>query len=265
MQLCHVVPKDSLGLSCLGDFDFCLAHLALTDENYKRFFINCIKRGREVYLDNGVWETGFPLEPHVMIQLAVEMHPTYVYASDYMNDSARSIEAAWLFGEESSKNEEFASKIICVAQGKTRNDWFYCIEEYSQFPPVYCDTIAVNTLFLDDMFEYEKEEGARRSKTRLSFLIDVQHQLDRFKHKRFYATGFGAAIDAKELTTFPFITGVDTAIACAMAKEGKLITYENSNFYKPKVKVDKLELDEYEEKLAILNMKRLNTWAKGGE
>ena len=151
MQISHVAPQDHLELCDLGDFDFCLAHLVLKNPEYKKFFIERIKQGREVYLDNGVWETGYPLDSDIMIDLSIEMKPTYVYAPDYMGDKNKTLDSIVQFGEKAANTKGFNSKIIGVMQGKTKDEWFDSAVTLSRMPNHICHTIAVNTLFIEDM------------------------------------------------------------------------------------------------------------------
>jgi len=262
VKIAHVVPASNLDLSFAGDFYFCLAHLALQDPEYKRFFIDRVKEGREVYLDNGVWETGTPIEETSMIELAIEMQPAYVYAPDYMNDFQSTVEATISFGDRASNTRGFNSKIIGVMQGNTMQEWIKCALVLSKLPENICHTIAVNTLFLQDAYEYEIEEGARRSKTRLEVLMYIERHIHSFK-KQIYCTGFGAPVDAEELPKFTWISGVDTAIACALAAENTVITPNNYKSIKPKSKIDTITLTEEQISFAKYNIRVLNAFTKG--
>jgi len=259
----HVVPPAHLYLSDLGDYDFCLAHLALKDANYKQFFIDRKKQGRTVYMDNGVWERGVPIESEQMIELALEIQPDYVYAPDYMNDMYKTILSVGFFGRKANRTPGFTSKIIGVAQGSNFKEWFICVGRLARFPANVCDTIAINTLLFPDLYAEEEHEGARRTKARLKLLHQIDQVHESLSHKRFYATGFGATIDAKELLQFPWLTSVDTAIACIMASQGIEITEENSTYFKPKGIIDNIVFED--DSLATRNMDILNTWIKGGD
>lgn len=266
MELCHVVPANHLELSELGDFDFCLAHIALKNETYKQFFIERAKEGRDVYLDNGVWELGHPLDPDIMIELSVEIQPTYVYAPDYMNDAVKTVQAAYKFGEQAYKHPDFRARVICVSQGRTFDEWYDCVRKLAGLPYKCCHTIAINTLFIDDICTDEEQEGARRTRTRLAFLERLHKNLPKFNVKRFYATGFGAPIDAKELTRFPWLRGVDSAIASVLALSETKIDPEMATYFKPKGKVDgDFTFTDKQYVTAVKNMLTLNTWAAGRE
>jgi len=263
MQISHVVPPSHLYLSDYGDYDFGLAHLCLADKDYKRFFLKRRKSGRVVYMDNGVWETGSPIEMDQMIELALEISPTYIYAPDYMGDMHRTLESVIRFGVKASAIADFRSGIIGVAQGSTFDEWFACVVGLSQLPEVFCHTIAINTLLLPDLYADVEQEGYRRTKTRLSLLEKIDATPGLSTSKRFYATGFGACIDARELLRFPWIQGVDTAIACVLASHSIAITAENACHLKPKGFIDKISFED--DRLAVQNMQVLNTWVSGGE
>jgi len=266
MQIGHVVPVNHLELSELGDFDFCLAHIALQNGDYKQFFIDRARQGRDVYLDNGVWERGEPLDMRTMIELAVEIQPAYVYAPDYMNDMARTVAAAQQFGGLAYRNLNFRANVMCVSQGRTRDEWFRCVEQFAALPEHCCHTIAINTLFIDDMFEWEDQEGARRTKTRLEFLQLLDRQFQRFKHKRFYATGFGAPICARELSKFSWISGADSAIASILALSEREIDMDMATYFKPEGTVDgDITFTDEQYTVAVKNMLTLNIWAAGRE
>lgn len=264
MQIGHVVPANHLELSELGDFDFCLAHVALHNKDYKQFFIRQVKQGRDVYLDNGVWERGEPLDADLMIELSEEMQPTYVYAPDYMNDGRRTVDAAREFGNRVRRHVNFRARVICVSQGRTRDEWFDCVKQLAALPYCCCQTIAINTLFIDDMFEYETREGARRTKTRVEFLGLLDKYLHNISSKRFYATGFGASICARELSQFKWISGADSAIASVLALAGIEINMVMAKHFKPKGTVDgDIMFTDRQYIIAVKNMLTLNTWAAG--
>jgi hypothetical protein len=116
------------------------------------------------------------------------------------------------------------------------------------------------------MFEYEKREGARRTKTRLEFLNILDRRFSEFNIKRFYATGFGAPICARELRRFKWISGVDSAIASALALTEMEINSEMAYHFKPEGKINSdVVFTDRQYVVAVKNMLILNTWAAGRE
>lgn len=259
MKIAHVVPRNHLDLSDLGDFDFVLAHLALKSKSYREHF-TC-RKGREVYLDNGVWETGRPASAQIMIELAIEMQPTYVYAPDYIGDAIQTVDAVRHFCALARTYLDFKSQIIATSQGSSRNVWFACIKKLSKIDGV--DVIAIPRHPVRDMFEYEKNRGLRMTKTRLEMCRLIETDPTGFNGKRFYATGTGAAVCVRELLNYLWITGVDTTMACLLASENIRILGRFSE-YKPDKQLDfDIEFTPEQLDAATFNIGVLNRWAHG--
>ena len=261
MKIAHIAPKKHLELTDRGDFYFVLAHIAAKSKRYREYFKN---RGRVVYLDNGVWETGRPLDPRTMVELAIEMQPEYVYATDYVNDAAKTIQAVGRFCRIAAlHSKDFKSKIVATAQGRTRNVWYACIERLSKIDGV--DVIAIPRHPVRDLFEYEENRGLRMTKTRLEICHLINGELHKFNGKEFYATGTGAAVCVKELAKYPWITGVDTTMACLLASQDIRIS-GNFERYKPDEKLD-FDIEFTPEQLDTVefNINVLNQWAHGEE
>lgn len=261
MKIAHIAPKKHLELTDQGDFYFVLAHIAAKSKRYRNYFRS---RGREIYLDNGVWETGRPLDTRTMIELAIEMQPDYVYATDYINDAARTIQAVERFCRIAALHpEDFKSKIVATAQGNSRNVWYACIGRLAQIEGV--DVIAIPRHPVRDMYEYEENRGLRMTKTRLDICHLIDTELHKFDSKEFYATGTGAAVCVKELTRYPWITGVDTTMACLLASQDIRIS-GNFERYKPNEKLDfNAEFTQEQLDTAEFNIGVLNRWAHGEE
>lgn len=256
MKIAHIVPRNHLDLAALGDFDFVLAHIALRDEEYRRHFT---RRDRVTYLDNGVWETGDPVDAKVMIELAIEMRPDYVYATDYIDNSERTIMSVAEFCALAVGYPDFNSKIVATSQGRTRNDWYECIRKLSHIEGV--DVIAIPRHIKQDMFEYEDNTAIRMTKTRLDICHLLHTDPNPFNGKEFYATGTGAVLCVKYLARYSWITGIDTTMACLFASMGIRIGKE-SETYKPFGKLDfDAEFTPKQVEIARYNIGVLNSWA----
>lgn len=258
MKIAHIVPRNHLDLADLGDFYFALAHIALRDEAYREHFT---ARGSDVYLDNGVWETGTPVDTKTMIELASEMQPDYVYATDYIDDSARTIQAVQEFCALAAECSKFKSQIVATSQGSTRDDWYSCIRKLSKIDGV--DVIALPRHIKQDMYEYEKNIGLRMTKTRLDICHLIETDPCGLLRNKFYATGTGAAVCVRELAKHPWITGVDTTMACLLASMGVEISGRFIN-YKPAGQLDfNVEFTPEQRRIALRNIDVLNKWAHG--
>ena len=259
MKIAHIVPRKHLDLADMGDFDFVLAHIALKSKKYLNFYKD--RGDREIYLDNGVWETGRPVNVRTMIELAIELKPTYIYATDYINDAARTIAATGTFCRAAARCAEFDSKIIATAQGRSRDVWYSCIQQLAQVDGV--DMIALPRHTKYDMYEYERNVALRMTKTRLDICRLIDTDQEGFNGKLFYATGTGASICVRELRAYPWIIGIDTTMACLLASQRIRISGRFEN-YKPDEKLDfSAKFDQEQLDAAVFNIGVLNNWAHG--
>ena len=265
MKIAHIMPIAHLELSNLGDFDFALAHIAQKSAKYRQFFSDQVAAGRTVFLDNGVWETGKPMNTASMITLAKKMNATYVYATDFIRDASKTLTAVAKFCRAAKADSQFTSKIIATAQGNNRNVWYECIHRLAQMEHV--DVIAIPRHAISGMYEYEPNNALRMTKTRLDLcmILDRENIRGRYPDKIFTATGTGASLCTKELALFDWLWGIDTTMACLFASLDRRITGRWETF-KPEEKLDfDQKLTAKQLKVLAFNIKLLNGWAHGEE
>jgi len=259
MFISHIAPIQHLYITHAGDFDFALAHIADRNVGYLNFFDERAKNGRTVLLDNGVWETGEPIKDSILIDLAFEMKPTFVYAPDYLNHSGATFDATSKFLKELEKHKDFPSKIIAVAQGNTLADWTNSVFQLSSLPAV--TMIAIPALIIPEMFPEIESYGKRLTHTRIAFCERLNSTVSKYSNKLFYATGLGSPMCAKALPNFKWLWGVDTTMASLLATEGKFILDDGN--YKPTSKLDfHRTLSGKELDLTYDNIWGLNIWIK---
>jgi hypothetical protein len=110
---------------------YCLAHLCLKEKNekfkeYKQFFIDKVKQGYHVILDNSAAE-GDLVSEELLIQLTKEILPTEVVAIDYLFDSEKTLSALDSFYDLMVKNNlQGKVKIHAVAQGNSPESYMEC-------------------------------------------------------------------------------------------------------------------------------------------
>jgi len=263
MKIAHIMPLSHLEFSKRGDFDFALAHIAKKSAAYCAFFRAQVDAGRIVFLDNGVWETGKPMATNAMIRLAKKINATYVYATDYISDTAKTLKAVERFCLAAKSDSQFTSKIIATAQGHSYSLIHACVHRLAQMKHV--DVIAIPRHIITDMFEYEPNIAMRMTKTRLELCrnLDLENIQETYPDKIFTATGTGASLCAKELEPFSWIWGIDTTMACLFASLDRRITGRWETF-KPEEKLNfDAKLKQKQLPALRFNIKRLNAWAHG--
>jgi len=128
MKLAFISPTRYLErISIQGDIEFCLAHNALTSEEYRRYYKK--QTGTKfTILDNGEHE-GSQVSYEDLFFLAVELGVQEVIVPDSLYNGAETIEKAKeflrTFGYDLT--EPSIGKQLCLAvQGKDLTDWFPC-------------------------------------------------------------------------------------------------------------------------------------------
>lgn len=137
MLVSHEVPIKLLEKSQkFNDYDYCLLHLTYDNAYYKQYYINAVKKGRKVLLDNSLFELGDALTNDQLAQGVRELNPTWYVIPDCLNDCNTTIKRFSQFLREYS---DLPGIKIGVAQGKNLKDLIKCYKYMSK----YADKIAI--------------------------------------------------------------------------------------------------------------------------
>lgn len=128
------------------DFDYCLVHLLKDNPNYRSFFHQSILKGREVLLDNSIFELKKSFDP---VEFAAEvemMEPSYYIVPDSLDNKKETIQnfKNW----KRDYNSCGSGLKIGVVQGETLNDVIECYKYMAD----NADYIALS--FDMKLFEY---------------------------------------------------------------------------------------------------------------
>jgi len=134
MRFSHETPRNLLQISrFFNDFDYAL-DIKFDDKDYYNFFKESISLGREVWLDNSLYErriTGIPFDEKKYVAYILDIKPTYYILPDAYESSESNIE---LFNNWISKyNIELISfKKILVVHGRDYDDYVKCYRYFDQ-------------------------------------------------------------------------------------------------------------------------------------
>jgi len=127
MKISHEVPISLLEASkSFNDYDYCLVHLYESNQIYRDFYRESIKLGREVLLDNSIFELGKAFESSKFIESVIDLQPTYFIIPDALEDLDQTIRQ---YSEWESLYRQFVParcKSIGVVQGKTFRELLEC-------------------------------------------------------------------------------------------------------------------------------------------
>ncbi len=135
MKVATIVPRGHFDAVEDDTFHMVLAHL-VPDQAYRGFFVRAKRdRGGFLLMDNGVVETGKPMEMTKLLDLAGTVGADEVILPDEIGDSVRTLR---LSEDSLAKylrlNGSGALRLMAVPQGRTVRDWSRCAEAMADWP-----------------------------------------------------------------------------------------------------------------------------------
>ena len=139
MLVSHESPINILEESkTYNDYDYALVHLFETQPEYYKFFKRSLAAGREVLLDNSIFELGESFDPKKYCKYAEELNPTFYIVPDVLEDSKATM---------SSWNKFMlngAPKIDALKIGVVQGDTYQEIVDCYKFMADNADYIAIS-------------------------------------------------------------------------------------------------------------------------
>ena len=134
----HEAPKSIFHeVQKVTDGDYALVNLFEKDSEYFQLFKDALDQGREVILDNGVFELGTAWQADEFVKWIRRLQPTWYIVPDALEDSELTIAKFFDF---INKYPRLPGKRIGVAQGRNYNDMVKC---YHAIEP-HCDMVAMS-------------------------------------------------------------------------------------------------------------------------
>lgn len=106
------------------DYDYALVHLFEESEEYYELFKTSLKEGREVVLDNSIFELGTAFDSTKFAQWVNTLEPSYYIIPDALEDKDKTISNFDKWMDEYKGN--LPGKTIAVVQGKTYGEIVEC-------------------------------------------------------------------------------------------------------------------------------------------
>lgn len=144
MKISHESPLCLLDQSrTYNDYDYALVHLFETEPTYYEFFVESLKQGRTVLLDNSIFELGTAFDSDRYAHWIKELKPTEYIIPDVLENALGTMDNA-LDWKEKYLDEMTAigSKSIGVVQGKSYEDLVQCYDYLDRVIGV--DKIAIS-------------------------------------------------------------------------------------------------------------------------
>lgn len=132
------------------DIDYALVHLFETHPVYFDKFKKAVENGREVILDNSIFELGKAFEPNTYRKWIRKLEPTWYIIPDVLEDAVATIESKDRWFDELA--DFLPGKTIAVAQGATYFQFAYCYEELANDPRVDMIGISFDYSFFESWY-----------------------------------------------------------------------------------------------------------------
>jgi len=140
IKIAHEAPKNVFNdLQKFTDYDYALVHLLEEDREYLRLFEEAISKGREVILDNSIFELEEAFDAKKFAYWVERLKPTWYIVPDALENAEKTMQqmADWFksYGDSPGKS-------IGVVQGKTYQEIKDCYKAIDELSP--CDMIAIS-------------------------------------------------------------------------------------------------------------------------
>lgn len=140
IKIAHESPKSIFKeIQAVTDYDYALVHLFEEDPEYLKLFQDALSNGREVILDNSIFELEEAFDAAKFAQWVKELKPTWYIVPDALENAKKTCSqmASW-----NMHYKDLPGKKIGVVQGKTYKQIKTCYEYMDKTADV--DMIAIS-------------------------------------------------------------------------------------------------------------------------
>ena len=140
IKIAHESPKSIFDdVQKVTDYDYALVHLLEEDEQYLKHFQQAIKKGREVILDNSIFELEEAFEAEKFAYWVEKLRPEWYIVPDALENSLLTMAQMEKWN---SQYKELPGKKIGVVQGQTYQSIIDCYKYMDYVADV--DMIAIS-------------------------------------------------------------------------------------------------------------------------
>ena len=153
IKIAHESPKSIFtNVQKYTDYDYALVHLFEEDQEYLQHFKDAVANGREVILDNSIFELEEAFDADRFAYWINELKPTWYIVPDALENTKKTLSnmAEW--------NLKYADNVhgkkIGVVQGKTYSQIVGCYEYMSTIAEVDMIAISFDYSYYEEKFPY---------------------------------------------------------------------------------------------------------------
>lgn len=210
IRIAHEAPKKLFEyVQSQTDYDYCLINLYEEDQEYAELFNEAVKSGREVILDNSIFELGTAFDRSKYKAGIEKLNPTWYIIPDVLEDA----EGTW-----NSLEDWFTdytptgvnSKTIGVVQGKTVYDALECFRRMSIDPRVDMVAISFDYSFYELLVAHPNKLVSWML-GRIAFLGHIVKHFPHILNKPIHLLGCALPQEGQYYRDYEFLYSMDTS------------------------------------------------------
>ena len=207
MKIAHEAPLSIFDqVQELTDYDYALVHLFEENKEYFNKFVEARDKGREIILDNSIFELGTAWDSDRFAYWVEKLKPDWYIVPDVLDNKDATIDSFDAFVE---KYPDLPGKRIAVAQGSTYEELVECYEYLAYHHKVDKIGLSFNHPFFQELNLHNKYYNMMfgRQMTLTSMLEDKIINKDKPHH----LLGCGLPQEFKDYVDYKWIDSIDTS------------------------------------------------------
>lgn len=230
IKIAHEAPKSYFeSVQRETDYDYALVHLFEEDPQYLAMFRKAIANGREVILDNSIFELGEAFDQEKFMSWVQDIKPEWYIVPDALEDSKKTIDNMKKFIESGWREKVNShSKCIGVVQGKTREEIMECYRFMVEEAKVDKVAISFNLSYYEEIFPHPNKLVSW-TMGRVMFIGDLIENCPHFRPDvPMHLLGCALPVEGRFYNSInhSFIDSVDTSNPVVHGMKG--ITYDSA-------------------------------------
>jgi hypothetical protein len=253
IKIAHEAPLSIFNrVQEVTDYDYALVHLFEENNEYWEKFVRAKEIGREIILDNSIFELGTAFEPDKFALWIERLKPTWYIIPDALEDAKTTVKNVkeWVA-------PDWGCKSIGVVQGKSYDEIVWCYKEIEPF----VDKVAIS--FDYHFFVNEDLNGALPTKYH-HYMYGRDAMIHRLladkvinENKPHHLLGCGLPQEFDSYRGYSWIDSIDTSNPVVAAIKGMRYDSTKGLQDKPSQKLYTMldqKLSSYELQLALYNI-----------
>lgn len=211
IKIAHEAPLSLMkDVREVTDYDYCLVHKLPESKEYFKFFVESLEMGREVILDNSIFELGESFDMEEYAKWIEKLNPTRYIIPDVLEDSVATMKRAdeWFMGP--GKNLKTDADPMGVVQGKNFKEIVDCYRFMDQ-------VLDLEYIAISFDYSYYKKTVPNSNKHiswmlgRIKLLGDLVYNKVINESKEHHLLGAALPQEFSCYQHYPWITSVDTS------------------------------------------------------